>query len=348
MRWPILLCVAAAAFGCSESDRGDDTTATAPTTLPIGTDDAEGSGPSSLEGGKLDTPPDGTGSSATAEGGDQDGCQKVDFLFVIDSSPSMEDEQDNLLASFPGFIAAIEQTLEIDDFHLMVADAGLILGADCDGQLGAGRITSATGQDCMLQNGLRYATDTHPDLTQAFTCMASRGADGPSNEQTMDSLLASIGPLNEPGACNEGFLRDDAVLVITIITDEEDSPADAAAVPALDGSCEPADADPNSAGDPASWNAAVVAAKNGDSNAVVVLALIGDCDQGGSCPGIAFDILNPAAPITGAEPAPRIRAFADLFGFGSVGPVCADDYAPFFTEAVSVIESACDDFVPPG
>ena len=49
-----------------------------------------------------------------------------------------------------------------------------------------------------------------------------------------------------------------------------------------------------------------------------------------------------------AEPAPRLREFTQSFGYGSVGPVCAADYAPFFEAAVSVIESACDDFIPQG
>ncbi len=33
-------------------------------------------------------------------------------------------------------------------------------------------------------------------------------------------------PLNGPGGCNEGFLRDDAILVVIIITDEEDDNSD--------------------------------------------------------------------------------------------------------------------------
>ncbi len=288
---------------------------------------------------------DGTGIGD--DGGNGAGCEKVDFLFVIDSSRSMEDEQDNLLTSFPGFITAIEDTLMIDDFHLMVIDAGLIAAAGCDGTLGAGQVTSAAGLDCMLPAGQRYATAQQADLTAAMTCMGSRGTDGSGDEQTMDSLLASIGPLVAPGQCNDGFLRDDAILVVTIITDEEDSPSDTVPAPPLDGSCQPADADPNSAGDPASWYAAVTAAKDGNEDAVVVLSLLGDCDVGGSCPGIELaDPLDPLSPVSGAEPAPRLRAFTEMFGYGSVGPVCAADYSPFFTEAVGVIATACDEFVP--
>ncbi|MEY2931849.1 MAG: hypothetical protein RL033_2598, partial [Pseudomonadota bacterium] len=48
------------------------------------------------------------------------GCRKVDFLFVIDNSLSMLDEQSNLARSFPGFIQVVEQVLEARDFHIMV------------------------------------------------------------------------------------------------------------------------------------------------------------------------------------------------------------------------------------
>ena len=339
--------VALAGWACNSSDNEDDPT---PFSSGIGDggDTVGGDDDDDDDDDKLDVEP-GDGTAAGDEAGDDDGCAKVDFLFVIDSSPSMEDEQANLLTSFPGFITAIEDTLDIDDFHLMVVDAGLpmIPPPGCDGTLGAGQTKNAAGTDCGLDGEVRYATEDQSDLGTVFQCIGNRGFNGPGDEQTMDALLASIGPLLGEGQCNEGFLRDDAILVITIISDEEDSPGDTVPAPALDGSCEPADADPNSSGDPASWRTAIIDAKNGDPKAAVVLGLLGDCDEGGSCPGIALDPLNPAAPITGAEPAPRLRELAMSFPFGSVGPVCAPDYAPFFEEAVSVIESACDDFVPP-
>jgi hypothetical protein len=299
-------------------------------------------GDESAGGFKFDTPNGSAGDPPPVD----EGCQKVDFLFLIDSSGSMEDEQGALLASFPGFISAIEDTLQIDDFHVMVIDAGLTAGGGCDGTLGAGRTTSAAGQDCQLVGGQRYATQDQPDLVQAFSCMGSRGFAGSGDERTMDSLLQSVTSLTGPGGCNDGFLREDAILVVTIITDEEDSGSDSIASPPLDGSCVPADSDPNSSGSPATWRDAIVAAKAGDPAAMVVLSLLGDCDIGGSCLGIAVNPLGTS--FTGAEPAPRLRAFTEAFDHGSVGPVCAPDYAPFFADAVSVIDSACSDFEPPG
>ena len=343
MTWAVVLWA-----GCSGGGGGDGGADTGITGLTASASDGTSTSASTTD----DTGPEkfDVGETTGATGGDSgtdEGCEKVDFVFVIDSSPSMADEQVALLASFPGFITAIEDTLGLNDFQVMVLDAGALAGAGCEGTLGAGRISDSLGNDCGLVGGNRYATQAQPDLTAAFTCMASRGQVGPSNEETMNSLQAGIGALDAPGQCNEGFVRDDAVLVITLITDEEDSTADINPAPLWDGTCEPADDDPNSVGDPQSWFDAVVAEKNGDPSAVVVLSLIGDCDVGGSCTGIVFDPLNPTAS-TGAEPSPRLREFTGKFQYGSTGPVCAPDYAPFFTDAVSVISSACDDFLPPG
>jgi hypothetical protein len=36
-----------------------------------------------------------------------------------------------------------------------------------------------------------------------------------------------------------------------------------------------------------------------------------------------------------------------MFSHGHVGPVCGD-YDPFFAEAVADIQTACDEFIPPG
>ena len=53
----------------------------------------------------------GDGGVPTGETGTGTGCAKVDFLFVIDNSNSMAEEQQRLVDAFPGFIASIEDTL---------------------------------------------------------------------------------------------------------------------------------------------------------------------------------------------------------------------------------------------
>jgi hypothetical protein len=52
-----------------------------------------------------------------------EGCKgKVDLLFLISSFGTMKTEQTQLLASFPGFVATIQEKLGDFDVHIMVAN----------------------------------------------------------------------------------------------------------------------------------------------------------------------------------------------------------------------------------
>jgi hypothetical protein len=279
-------------------------------------------------------------------GGEQEGCEKIDFLFVIDSSGSMADKQANLIASFPGLVAAMMDNVPADDWHVMVIDTdGQWGGTDCanacmtlgvctdepafpcdvpppevcDISLGSGQVApmgeAASNEDCALAGGARYIQSEEPDLLDAFSCIAKVGVDGSNSERPADALVSAVGAEHgEPGGCNEGFVRDDAILVVTIITDESDD---------------------LSSGDPADWANAVIAAKGGVPEAVVVLGLLPDGD---------LDM-----PLCGdAVVAPRLIEFLQLFPSNSRASICEPDYSPFFTDAVSVISEACDDFVPIG
>jgi hypothetical protein len=76
----------------SDAD-GTETDAGTGTDTGTGTDDGTT---------KLDVVPEDTGDTAIDEG-----CGKIDFLFVIDNSASMLGEQESLIQSFPGFISEI-------------------------------------------------------------------------------------------------------------------------------------------------------------------------------------------------------------------------------------------------
>ncbi len=298
----------------------------------------------------------GTGMTNAGEGGDAAGCDKVDFLFIIDNSGSMGDEQSNLIASFPQFIETIEATLdEAQDYHIMVIDSdawvysqcellcafgtcllnpqyqcGVTVPLECEAVLGAGvthpRGAQATNADCAFASGARYMTSNEPDLTATFECAARVGVGSTSDpEKPMEAMVAAVTPLTPAWDCNEGFLRDDAILVVTFITDEDDAASD------------------GSGGTVDGWRQALIAAKGGDESAMVVLGLFGDNDQNGSiCPPLDPD------STSGAEPSPRLRQFVDSWGErGVAGSVCADSYQQFFQDAVAVIDTTCDEFVPP-
>ena len=117
--------------------------------------------------------------------------------------------------------------------------------------LGAGKAEDPLGAACGIIDDRRWMTDQQPDLVGTFECAALVGAGGDGNERPMEAMTTAITVENEMGACNEGFLRDDAILVVTFITDEEDT---------------------GSLGTPDGWKNTLVAAKNGNEEAIVVCA----------------------------------------------------------------------------
>lgn len=364
--WTTQICaVAICLVGCTAELRDPEDTffTTAPLTASASNGDTEGDGDTDpppededdsegvLDVAQSDTPPAGPMR-----------CEKMDIVFVVDNSASMYDEQQNLLTSFPGFFSSIQGVLGDDDVRIMVFDTdvgeyagcyesiynsfdcGLWCPANCpsgcncecnaeecapfpnampcDAQLGAGRTMSAAGVDCGL-GGLPYFTPDDADPLGAFQCLAQVGITGEPSERPMQALRVGLNEQLAPGACNEGFLRDDALLIVTLISDEDDVLA--------------------SLGDPPQWFDDVVATKHGNANSVVMIGLLSDSDvPGGTC--------GPFEPTdnSGASPAPRLREFVESFPFGFLGSVCAADFTPIFNDAISAIDTACEDFIPPG
>jgi hypothetical protein len=308
--------------------------------LPGTTGEIAGSGPST-QADASSGPNESTGAVRldVADVEDELGCRKIDFLFVIDNSASMADEQQRLIDGFPGFIAGVQETIREFDYHVMVVTTDLRAEPSydpCDNELGAGEVRNGAGEDCGLLddilNGQRYLDPSHEDLVGMFSCIADVGTDGRGDEKIVWALADAITEQAAPGMCNEGFRRDDAVLVVTIISDEEDSPHDG---PPL------GDNDLNSPGGPKLWTEGLVEAGHGNDEAVVVLALVGDSD-------LPDALCAPYDAGAGAEGGKRLRKLAEAFPYGSWASVCQDDYAEFFNQAVADIDSACSGFRPPG
>ena len=257
-------------------------------------------------------------------------CRNIDFLFVIDDSTSMRDEQQNLVRSVPGFVEGIELALQsTHDYHVGVVttDAYAHNEPTCT-ELGAlvtrtGGEASSDSQCGPFAEGHNYMTRAD-DLAHTFDCAARVGIDGLAHERPMQALeFAVSATMGESGGCNDGFLRDDALLVVVILTDEADGPGDPGNFV--------------SPGTPESWYESVVAAKGGDPNQVVVVSFVGEV--GGPCeiiPGSGYDGRN-------------IVAFTELFeDNGFVAPICADDYGPAFAEAIEGIARTCAPQFPTG
>lgn len=259
-----------------------------------------------------------------------EGCKQVDFLFVIDNSVSMEGEQTALTMAFPGFIDTIKNTLPTSDYHIMVADTdaegrcapGICthstcqaqmkyackdIFSDCDTTRGAGVVHPAgefaSNMPCDFEPGKRYLLGDDPALTTNFQCAAKVGTAGNGSERPMDGMVEAVSPaLLAPGACNEGFLRDGAILVVTFISDD------------------PNVEDMNTAQETFD---AIVAAKGGDVDKIVMLGLI---PGGDGCGG------------GGKHWADMISKFGPR---GIQGSICAPEFNTFFQDAVDTILDTC-------
>jgi len=259
-------------------------------------------------------------------------CGKVDFVFVIDNSGSMSEEQVNLVNSFPGFIAAIQSTLDsVEEYNVgVVTTDAYFANTTVPGCSVLGGLVTRTGGSSSsnmvcgpYEAGSNFMTQ-EDELDASFACAAQVGIEGDGLEQPMQAMIDAIdpeGPLAQNGACNEGFVREDALLVIVIITDEYDGPNDP------EGSSSP--------GMPTDWYDAVVTAKDDIPENVVVVSLVNSAT--GSCP--------PFDPVYDGV---HIVEFTEMFGKnGLVGGICELDYSPFLAQAVEVIDVACDNFTPP-
>jgi hypothetical protein len=201
--WAVL-----AAAACSPAPAGggtgtgDDPTADS-TVVPLDTGASTGSMTTTTTGPGSDATagPPTTGTSSTGQDVDPpiefdvagipdapgiaDGCNAVDFLFVIDSSGSMFDKQVNLVANFPTFSAQIQETLEnVTSYHVGVisTDAYAPNAPPC-GALGDFVISTVGGIDSSemvcgpYTEGYNFMTE-QDDLDETFACAAQLGTFG--------------------------------------------------------------------------------------------------------------------------------------------------------------------------
>lgn len=132
---------------------------------------------------------------------------KVDILFVVDTSGSMERHQEYLADTSPGLMARL-LTLGID-FQMAVTTTDL----SEKGERGA-----FVGETKILMPG-------QPNLDQRLRKNLLLGSQGSSHEE---GLAAARRALMAPLINNEnaGFLRPDAFLVIMVLSNENDYSAD--------------------------------------------------------------------------------------------------------------------------
>ncbi len=175
---------------------------------------------------------------------------KVDVLFLIDNSSSMTAMQTQLQARFASFFQVFTDLAASGiyaDLHIGVVTSDY--GAGTTTQPGPGGCqASPGGQKGLLQplgsaapatcarpvgvNFIQYvvapgggvASSNLPagqDVNATFSCMANVGAVGCGFEHQLESVYAALHNNVE----NAGFLRDDAILAVVFLTNEDDGSA---------------------------------------------------------------------------------------------------------------------------
>ncbi len=261
------------------------------------------------------------------------GCKgKIDFLFVISRFGSMEYFQAQLIDAFPKFIQTIESKFADFDVHVMVVHGtryweptGCLekcpekcfpefpchyTPTTCDDTIGAG-VVYPVGWDgsnkfCGINGGRRYMTKAQANLEETFSCVANMGTGG--WDLLGEALTAAMQPeINAPGGCNAGFLRDDALLMVTMLSSTADEPG-------------------LSMGTPEEWFEAVRSAKHGNPESVIMLNILRILPECGD--------------------ADRACQLAKMFPYHVIGSRDGD-YAAYFDEATDLVEVACEQFAPP-
>jgi hypothetical protein len=184
--------------------------------------------------------------------------EKLDVLFVVDNSVSMTEEQATLVASLTKLVQQLttgdldgdgQSDMEpVTDLHLGVVSTDM--GADgtpgvpsCgnnaawgdDGRLiSASRDPSCNGfalSGASYQAYVPGGTQTPDQLASDFGCLVSLGKDGCGFEQPLEAMYKALAPQAVKFAKgtkghgdleNSGFLREDAKLVVIIVSDEDD------------------------------------------------------------------------------------------------------------------------------
>jgi hypothetical protein len=178
--------------------------------------------------------------------------ERLDLLFVVDNSETMDDEQMALQMAFErlrghlGFVAG-----GMPDLHVGVVSTDLGVGDSevpgCTAEGDGGRLqhTPRIGEcaapaDAFIRDevagGLRI-TNYESSLTETFGCISQLGETGCRYEQPLESMRLA---LDRNHAYNTGFLRDDAILAVVFLTNEDDCTAWNPTLydPALDGAAE--------------------------------------------------------------------------------------------------------------
>ncbi|MEZ4255815.1 MAG: hypothetical protein R3A78_08865 [Polyangiales bacterium] len=296
---------------------------------------------------QLINPDGGTGGGGGGGGGGHTGvqaaCNKMDILFVVDDSASMGEEQANLAANFPKFAADLNNYRTENgqplDYQLGITTTGVsvthVLPSIIPGFPGTqeqftgtdGRLVQSTS--CGMSG--RFVSSSESNADEVFACAAQVGInDREAAEMPLRAVELAVQDRMNDGT-NSGFLREDALFAVVILTDEDDcskmgSEVQFSATTGPDCSSNLFPADhlvgvlDKVTGDRKRWAATVIAGPAGSS----------ECQS-------EFGL---------ATPGNRLQSFVTAAGSNAVfSSICDGDLSASLVQALNVFNDACQQFV---
>ncbi|MEZ4400772.1 MAG: hypothetical protein R3B06_12175 [Kofleriaceae bacterium] len=268
-------------------------------------------------------------------------CRKMDLIFVIDDSGSMEEEQSNLASNFPMFATLLNSytisTGETLDYRAAITTTGITANITIQPPVIPGfppfppisqpqtGLDGRFKQSCGMTRPWLERTD--PNMASTFACAANVGTSGPGIEMPLraSQLAATL-------ATNPGFLRNDALLGIIILTDEDDCSRTATTFETAGDNC----------------------ATNGDTGLEMPSEVIATLDQikgdrGRWAAAVIAGQTACSSTFGMAEEGIRLKQFAQQAGPNVVfGDICGGNLAPVLQQALESFQAACENFPPIG
>jgi hypothetical protein len=171
----------------------------------------------------------------------------VDVLLVVDNSGSMAAEQALLVEAFPDLIEQLlsgaDAGAPVRDLHLGVVSTDMGVGGfgvttcEADPLVGDDGILQHTphGPECDASYPAfltyKIVQLENPDIAEIeklardFGCIGALGTQGCGFAQQLEAAYRALVVNTVPGGPNAGFLRDDSILAVLFVTDEEDCSA---------------------------------------------------------------------------------------------------------------------------
>lgn len=160
----------------------------------------------------------------------------VDILFMVDNSPSMNQEQENLGRNFPAFMDELKKIPGgLPNVHIGVISSDMGAGPTPVGSCtrpGGDRGIFQVKPNCGLNPNERFLISRENgsfnnfagDIGRVFSCMALLGVTGCGFEHQLQATRVALYESITPE--NKGFLRPNAYLAVILITDEDDCSAE--------------------------------------------------------------------------------------------------------------------------